>query len=223
MRSESEDSSDETFIPTSQEPKSKLNIMGMISSTGDRLNLSNRQKAMMAAACVKACGGKIEETNISYSTACRQGKKVRMETADAIKNSFSAPENSIIHWNGKILKLEAGKSSERCCVYITGASEEKCQKLLGVPDISNGTGEAQKEAVMDLLKDWDISDRFKGQVFDTTSSNSGARSGACVLIEQMLDRAILWLPCRHHIYELHIKHASIAVTGETKDPGVQLF
>ena len=43
------------------------------------------------------------------------------------------------------------------------------------------------------------------------------------MIEQELDRGILWLACRHHMYELHMKHVTDAVTGNTKDPGVSLF
>jgi len=60
-------------------------------------------------------------------------------------------------------------------------------------------------------------------VFDTTASNTGRWRGACALIESFLRRAILWIPCRHHIYELHIKHVAECVTGQTKDPGVKIF
>ena len=60
-------------------------------------------------------------------------------------------------------------------------------------------------------------------MFDTTSSNTGKDSGACTLLEDWFKKAILWLACRHHIYELHIKHVVGIVTGNTTDPGVKLF
>jgi hypothetical protein len=42
-------------------------------------------------------------------------------------------------------------------------------------------------------------------------------------LEIWLDTAILWLACRHHVYELHLSHLMKEVTGLTKDPGVILF
>ena len=68
------------------------------------------------------------------------------------------------------MKLREGVSSERCCVYISGASPDKVTKLLGVPEIPRGTGEAQKNAVTGLLDEWNIFHEVVGQVFYTTSS-----------------------------------------------------
>lgn len=60
-------------------------------------------------------------------------------------------------------------------------------------------------------------------MFDTTASNSGKFQGAVALLEKHLKRAFLWLPCRHHVSELHIKAATVAVTGQPKSPGMKLF
>ena len=60
-------------------------------------------------------------------------------------------------------------------------------------------------------------------VFDTTSSNSGSENGACKLLEDWLGTPILWLACRHHVLELHLKRVVQGVTGKTKEPGVALF
>ena len=121
------------------------------------------------------------------------------------------------------MQLEDGVKSDRCCVYVSGVGEEKVQKLLGVPEIPNGTGSAQEKAVTDMLIKWDIFEEVTGVVFDTTASNSGKWQGACALLEKFLKHGVLWLACRHHMYELHIKHVVIEVTGVTKDPGVALF
>ena len=60
-------------------------------------------------------------------------------------------------------------------------------------------------------------------VFDTISSNTGEDIGACKLVEDWLERPILWCGCRHHVYELHLKRLVQQVTGTTTDPGVPLF
>ena len=51
----------------------------------------------------------------------------------------------------------------------------------------------------------------------------GERKGCAALIEQHIGHALLWLTCRRHIYELHIKHAAVAVIGKTVGPDEGLF
>ena len=60
-------------------------------------------------------------------------------------------------------------------------------------------------------------------VFDTTASNTGEWKGSVSRFEMMLDRAVLWLACRHHIPELHIKHANEVLRGESDAPEDKLF
>ena len=193
----------------------KIDIMGAIAVTGDRLGLSVRKKTMFAASICSAVGIDINNTNVSATSTWRRTRQERLDTAKAVKDDFVKPKYITVHWDGKILKLEAGISSDRCCVYISGANEEKLTKLLGVPEIPNGSGSAQEKAVTELLISWDLFEEITGLVFDTTSSNSGEWRGACALIEQYLRRAVLWLACRHHIYELHIKHVVEEVSGDT--------
>ena len=66
---------------------------------------------------------------------------------------------------------------------------------MGVPGILNGTGEAQKKAVIELLDSWGMLDTVCGLVFDTTASNTGFENGACALLEEHLEKGLLWLAC----------------------------
>ena len=68
-------------IPT-EPKKKKLDISGAISVTGDRLNLSYRQRAMIASNVVQAAGISVHDTNISVTTAWRKGKDKRTEKAE---------------------------------------------------------------------------------------------------------------------------------------------
>ena len=43
------------------------------------------------------------------------------------------------------------------------------------------------------------------------------------VFEKLVARSLLWLACRHHISELHIKHANEAVRGPGKGPDDKLF
>ena len=220
---EDDEKDDENFVDKKKQKQRKIDVMGAVSNTGDRLGLSARTKAMFAAAVVKAVGVSVQDTNISFSTASKKARKTRFETEVQVKNSFKPPDHVVLHWDGKILKLKAGKKADFVCVYISGADADKLTKLLGVPEVVSGSGKDQKDVAVEMMTKWNIFEQVTGLVFDTTSSNTGAENGACKLIEDYLEKAILWIACRHHIYELHIKHVVEAVTGTTKDPGVKLF
>lgn len=68
--------------------------------------------------------------------------------------------------------------------------------------IPTASGADQMDQVIQHLEDWRVKDQVIATVFDTTASNTGVRMGCAALIEAHLNRAILWLACRHHIYEL---------------------
>ena len=76
---------------------------------------------------------------------------------------------------------------------------------------------------MQMAKVWEIVDNIIGTCFDTTASNTVTRQGAAILIESQLKRAILYLACRHHQCELHIKHAFTALRGKRDRPDEPLF
>ena len=77
-------------------------------------------------------------------------------------------------------------------------------QLLTVAKLPSGTGEAQAAAVFGAIEDWGIAGSIRAMCFDTTSLNTGRVAGACVLLEQKLEKKLLSLACRHHIMKLII-------------------
>ena len=63
---------------------------------------------------------------------------------------------------------------ERLGLSITCDGEHS---LLGVPYCSDATGATQTEAIIDILRDYELNDAVKGLVFDTTASNTGREKG----------------------------------------------
>jgi len=61
-------------------------------------------------------------------------------------------------------------------------------QLLGVIKLYEGTGESQASAVAKLIRQRGLADRVNGMCFDTAASNTGSRNGACVLLEQKLEK-----------------------------------
>lgn len=59
--------------------------------------------------------------------------------------------------------------------------------------------------------------------FDTTSSNTGGKSGACVLLQNLLGRNLMKFACRHHIYELILRCVFELKLTSSSAPEVQIF
>ena len=74
-----------------------------------------------------------------------------------------------------------------------------------IPKLDNGMGNATAEAVYGASEQWGISEKVKAMCFDTTASNTGLCKGACILLEQKMDRDLLWFPCRQHVLEIMLE------------------
>ncbi|KZS02306.1 Uncharacterized protein APZ42_000705 [Daphnia magna] len=160
---------------------------------------------------------------MSLTTVHRQRQQLRKEISDGIKESFIPPSSILIHWDSKLIKYLTGKVDDRVAILISGKPDLENPKLLGIPVIANSTGEAQHNAVIDLLREWKVFDKVVGLVFDTTASNTGRLKGSATSIEKTLGRAVLWFACRHHVYEIHVKHVSDSVMGKRNSPSEALF
>lgn len=70
------------------------------------------------------------------------------------------------------------------------------------------------DAVMRVIDVWQIpGTNIIGMCFDTTASNTGVNQGSGTYVEADLEKACLWLACRHHIGERHITHADTITRG----------
>jgi len=101
-------------------------------------------------------------------------------------------------------------------------------KLLGVPSYykpsDKSCGEIIAELTMKLMTEWHCDDRIVNMTFDTTSSNTGHLTAACIAIQEKLQRAVLWSGCRHHIGEVILSHVFTDLKIEaSKSPDVTLF
>lgn len=115
-------------------------------------------------------------------------------------NNFTANNQPLtIHWDTKLLSNVTGKPEDRLAIIATSSSVEQ---ILNMPDIPAGTGLQISAAVYDTLEDNNILNNVEAFVFDTTSSNTGKFKGACNLLEKRIGRDILFLGCRHHIFDI---------------------
>lgn len=92
--------------------------------------------------------------------------------------------------------VTGNRNVDRLPIIITSSNTEQ---LLGVPQLPSSTGLEVSSAVFVALQEWSLADKVQGVVFDTTASNTSRLNGACVLLEQKLNKNLLFLACCHHI------------------------
>ncbi|XP_047123055.1 uncharacterized protein LOC124806322 [Hydra vulgaris] len=217
------------WTTVNKRPRILENILSSpdVSSTLDRINLSDQKFTILAAAIAKASGQDLQSTPLSRSTVRRKRIEHRSSTENCIRQEFLSSEKPplVVHWDGKIMRdstnLEDPKSNvDRIGVSVTGVDLEK---ILGIVKLPAGTGVAQAKATFQLAKIWDVDSEIVGMCFDTTASNTGSKNGACVLLEQLIGRNLLYLACRHHVHEVIIVEVFTVLLGPSRGPNIALF
>ena len=115
---------------------------------------------------------------------------------------------------------------EECLIIAVGTQKET--KLLRVSSIKSGitgkAGEIIANETIKLLDKWNCKDSIKNIVFDTTASNTGHISSACIKIQESLQCHLLWSGCRHHIGEIILSQVFTDLKVETtRSPDITLF
>jgi len=195
-------------------------ITPALSAALDRTNTSNRKAAFIIGSATSS----LNDANVALSVSSirRARIKARSTVAATVKANFNSAAPLVVHMDGKLLPAISGKpeKEDRLAVLVTGRNMEK---LLGVPAMRAGTGENIAQTTFDTLSDWNIQDKVIGMSFDTTAANTGLKNGACVLIEKKMGKQLLWLPCRHHIFEVICGDVFKALFGKTCGLDVLLF
>lgn len=189
----------------------------------DKCKVSDRDAVHLIAAIAEALELDLNRLSISRSTVRRCRQQLREERAENMKKLFNKSEitAAVIHWDGKILPAITGKEKvERLSFILTSGDKEI---LLGVPVLPDSTGKEQAAAVYQLLVEWGVYSEVKALCFDTTASNTGYINGACTKLEQNLNKNLLYLPCRHHIFEIVLKGVFDVYMSTPSGPHVPIF
>ena len=194
---------------------------------------SARNELKLVSTLLKVGGVDINDTNLSISTIWRQRKSkveadaasIRRKIKDLCKSDgYGAGDYDflVLHCDGKIIQYITGNTEDRLAIAISIPHAIPGQ-FLASPAIQNGKGDTMANCLAETLNEYGLLEKAEAVVFDTTASNTGVRQGCVFLFEKIIQRAVLWLACRHHTSELFIKHANIEVRGPTTGPDDVLF
>jgi len=192
-----------------------------------RLKMTPAQQAIYTEALIAEAGGDSSKVSSSYATADKTRRKVSEQLAKAKREQWVAPKLATLHWDSKLMaSLSNQNVTQERLTVVVGTSLDL--KLLGVPSYQPGTDRKSGDIIADLtselLLSWNCADSIVNMTFDTTASNTGHVTAACVTIQQRLGRALLWSACRHHVGEVVLSHVFDDLQIETsKSPDVTLF
>ena len=155
----------------------------------------------------------MNKVSLSYNASYKYRTETVAGISEKIKESWKPPEIAALHWDSKLMETLGNEyaQEERLPILISGIGGVN---LLGVSALQHKTnekcGKKIANATLEQLKAWKFKDNVKAMVYDTTSSNTGAVTAACVKIQEML--ASMWTPC----WGMHIKlvHVWVAIEIE---------
>ena len=196
-------------------------VTPQIAAALDRTRTSDRSAVHILHAAAEAYSPIPSNLAINRQSIRRYRRRVREDVAKEIRETFAPGVPLVVHWDGKIIvDSTETTAAERLPILVSG---DGVNKLLGVPRLPSGKGDDVATAVISCLEDWGVAERVVGMSFDTTASNTGVRGGACTYIQQRLERNLLHLACRHHIFEIMADKSFGACFGPSSGPDIQLF
>ena len=208
--------------PAKRSCKGKIKVITpSVAAALDRSQISIRGAMQVLVPFASELGANVDELSLSTTTIHRHRRLHREERAIEIKESFSPAVPLTLHWDGKLMPaLTDGKTEDRLSVLVSG---EGVSKLLAVP-VTDGKAEPTATTIMDVLNEWNLTDRIAALSFDTTATNTGAKGGVCVRLQQILGRDLLHLACRHHVLELLLEAVFSALVPEvSRSPDITIF
>ncbi|XP_044595278.1 uncharacterized protein LOC123272475 [Cotesia glomerata] len=209
----------EDEIPKQQVPKIDLMTPELVAAL-DRANVSSRSATYIFAALLSSLNIDCASVNFSHLTIHRAREKFRKEATLNLKTNLET-DNYVLHFDGKLLSDITGiEQVDRLPIILSSSGKFQ---LLGVPKLESGTGQNQASAIITTVKQWNINTDIKALCSDTTASNTGIRNGACVLVEKALNRQLLYLPCRHHIFEIVLRSAFEIYWPASSGPNVPIY
>ena len=192
-----------------------------------RMNISPSQQAVLAEVIIKESGGDATCVKTAYAVAARARKSVSEAISKDVRSSWIPPTAATLHWDGKQIATltNTNKKEERLPILVGYSSGVK---LLGVAKYHTGTDEKTGDIISskayELLDSWDCLTNIVSLCFDTTASNTGHISAACVALQTKLKKALLWCACRHHVGEVILTNIFDSLKIEaSKSPKVSIF
>lgn len=149
--------------------------------------------------------------------------KLRKNQRNDLLEILSKQDRIIVQFDCKNYAKLGARHTGRHERIIVVCHTEIGDIALGLFVLDSKTGIVSATKVSDVLRANGVDAKVVGIVCDLEPANTGIHSGACVILERHLNKELLRLMCRHHIYEIILKSVFIKIFGVTESPNIGLF
>lgn len=200
-------------------PKKKLSISNEVLAQVSQTKGSYRLCQNILRLGVKISGANPNDYQLSKSILWEKITKLRSRQKNDLFSALCANDYKIIvHFDGKSyprLKERHIGFEERIIVLC---HTEKGDVPLGLFPVETHSGFHCGMAVTNAIEANNLKDQVVGLVSDTENVNTGRFTGACAQIERQLQKQLLHLMCRHHIFEVMLKDVFESIFGKSMGP-----
>lgn len=207
-------------MPCRKKKEIPSELLQRISST----QASYRVSEKLIDVGIELAGGHSNEYGTSKSTLWKKITEIRSNDKMNILQKLKSSDSKIIlqfdcKRYHKINQRHVG-SDDRMIVLSHSEQNDIPLGLFVIPFHSGGVCSRK---IVQLIHEFNLRNRLVGLVSDTENVNTGRFRGCCTLIESDLNRDLLHLMCRHHIYEVVLKAAFTENFGRSTGPSSKLI
>ncbi|KAK5883104.1 hypothetical protein CesoFtcFv8_019470 [Champsocephalus esox] len=155
--------------------------------------MSPTQQAAFTRGLVAESGGECTHLSASYATADRARRQVLETISEERHKQWTPPPLCTLQCDSKLTPMLSNmRQLEERLTVVVGDAERL--KLLGVPAYKKQTNEACGVIIARLTcklpQDWCCADQVVNMAFDTTASNTGHLTAACIAIQLSLGQPL---------------------------------
>lgn len=182
-------------------------------------NASYRVMSSFIKIGIEIGGGDPKQYKVSKSQLCKQLGNFRVDEKnrkiEQIKNSDT---KLLLQFDTKnVSELNRRHIGSKGRLVIIFRNETDVTSF-GPYALDNHRAETIANKIISIITEYELQDRIIGMVCDTENTNTGWLNGVCVRIEEFLKKDLLYILCRHHIYDLVLKHVGQFLFGDTSAP-----
>lgn len=208
----------EEYEPPRKRQKIPSELLKKINSECGQ-NASYRVMSSFIKIGIEIAGGDPVNYCVSKSHLQNQLSKLRSsEKNDTIEQLINSNSDLLLQFDTKTCSALNKRHLGSNLRLIIILRNETNVVTLGPYTISGHGAEPCSTKIISVITEYNLRNRIVGIVCDTESTNTGHLTGVCVRIEEFLERELLYFMCRHHIYDLVLKHVGQFLFGHSRAP-----
>lgn len=201
--SDDNEPSDDEIIGANKKKAIPDNILWKMCETGISFNVLSKILKLSYSVLGGAGNFKLSSSHL-FKRYQRMAEGKEIEYRHEIQNKNSFGTLCFDHQNMKQVSGKFVAKEDRLALLWHCDSVDK---LLSIEKIADKSGRNQMESILRACESYNIQTHHIVAIScDNENTNTGNENGTCALLQDELQKNLLRMMCRHHIYEIVIKN-----------------